>query len=89
MVSYTCMKSSSGVIVVVSSDVIAVVSLDVIIVVVSSDVIIVVVSSDVIIVVSSGKRNALVMGRLTWLSIPEKLRPLKNRYNIVVTSRPE
>ena len=30
-----------------------------------------------------------MMGRLTWLSIPEKLRPLKNRYNIVVTSRPE
>ncbi|MEY8019084.1 dihydrofolate reductase [Mycobacterium servetii] len=34
-----------------------------------------------------GSRNALVMGRTTYLSIPEKRRPLFNRFNIVVTSR--
>ena len=31
-------------------------------------------------------RNAVVMGRRTWESIPERLRPLKNRLNVIVTS---
>ena len=33
------------------------------------------------------KNNAVVMGRNTWLSIPEKNRPLPKRENIVLTSR--
>lgn len=32
-----------------------------------------------------GKRNAVVMGRKTWESIPLKFRPLKGRINIVLT----
>ena len=31
------------------------------------------------------KQNAVVMGRKTWESIPPKFRPLKNRFNIVLT----
>ena len=34
-----------------------------------------------------GMMNAVVMGRKTWDSIPLALRPLKDRYNIVVTSQ--
>jgi dihydrofolate reductase / thymidylate synthase len=34
-----------------------------------------------------GYRNAVVMGRNSWDSIPERYRPLKNRLNVVVTSR--
>ena len=30
----------------------------------------------------------VVMGRGTWDSLPESVRPLQNRYNIVLTSRP-
>jgi dihydrofolate reductase len=30
-------------------------------------------------------RNAVIMGRVTWESIPKKYRPLKNRLNIVIT----
>jgi dihydrofolate reductase len=33
-------------------------------------------------------RNAVIMGRNTYMSIPEKFRPLKGRLNIVLTSRP-
>ena len=33
------------------------------------------------------KNNAVVMGRNTWLSIPEKNRPLPKRENIVLISR--
>lgn len=33
-------------------------------------------------------RNALIMGRTTYMSIPEKFRPLKGRLNIVLTSKP-
>lgn len=35
----------------------------------------------------AGSRNALIMGRTTYLSIPEKRRPLFDRINIVVSSR--
>lgn len=33
-----------------------------------------------------GKTNAVIMGRKTWESIPEKFRPLPGRTNIVITS---
>lgn len=33
-------------------------------------------------------RNAVIMGRTTYMSIPERFRPLKGRLNIVLTSKP-
>ena len=35
------------------------------------------------------KQNAVIMGRKTWESIPSRVRPLKNRINIVLTSQPK
>ncbi|MBN3317606.1 DYR reductase, partial [Atractosteus spatula] len=32
-----------------------------------------------------GQQNAVIMGRKTWFSIPERNRPLKNRINIVLS----
>ena len=35
------------------------------------------------------KQNAVLMGRRTWQSIPARVRPLRNRLNIVLTSQPK
>ncbi len=33
----------------------------------------------------AGKRNAVLMGRVTWETIPEKYRPLPKRLNVVIS----
>lgn len=33
----------------------------------------------------SGQQNAVIMGRNTWESIPQKFRPLPNRLNVVIS----
>ncbi len=35
-----------------------------------------------------GARNAVIMGRKTWESIPKRFRPLRKRLNIVVSRQP-
>ena len=35
------------------------------------------------------KDKAVIMGRKTWYSIPSKFRPLPNRLNLVLTSKPK
>lgn len=37
---------------------------------------------------SEGKMNAVIMGRKTYFSIPQKYRPLRQRKNIVITRQP-
>ena len=37
---------------------------------------------------AAGERNAVVMGRKTWESIPEEYRPLAGRINVVLTKNP-
>lgn len=39
-------------------------------------------------VYAAGKQNAVIMGRTTWESLPENYRPLKDRFNIVLTKGP-
>jgi len=34
-------------------------------------------------------RNAVILGRKTWESIPSKFRPMPNRLNIIITRNPE
>nr|CDS28294.1 dihydrofolate reductase [Hymenolepis microstoma] len=36
---------------------------------------------------SEGKKNIAILGRLTWLSIPPKFRPLSDRINVIVSSQ--
>lgn len=33
-------------------------------------------------------RNAVIMGRVTWESIPPRFRPLPDRFNIIVSRNP-
>ncbi len=33
------------------------------------------------------KQNVVIMGRLTWESLPKKFRPLKNRLNLIISSQ--
>ena len=33
------------------------------------------------------KKNAVIMGRLTWSSIPKAFRPLPNRLNVIISSK--
>uniref|UniRef100_A0A5K3F7B2 dihydrofolate reductase n=1 Tax=Mesocestoides corti TaxID=53468 RepID=A0A5K3F7B2_MESCO len=36
-----------------------------------------------------GRRNAVILGRNTWASIPPKFRPLPNRINVIVSTQLE
>jgi dihydrofolate reductase len=44
--------------------------------------------TDMAFFVNKTKQNIVIMGKNTFLSIPEQHRPLKNRLNIVLTSNP-
>uniref|UniRef100_A0A5K3F6Z2 dihydrofolate reductase n=1 Tax=Mesocestoides corti TaxID=53468 RepID=A0A5K3F6Z2_MESCO len=43
----------------------------------------------VINLVPLGRRNAVILGRNTWASIPPKFRPLPNRINVIVSTQLE
>lgn len=45
--------------------------------------------SDVTTATQEGFRNAVIMGRKTWESLPENSRPLKNRLNVVLSRSPQ
>ena len=38
---------------------------------------------------AEGKHNAVIMGRKTWSSIPERFRPLAGRHNVVISGNPK
>lgn len=42
-------------------------------------------SGDYVGVNENSKKNAVIMGRNTWDSLPKKYKPLPNRFNIVLT----
>jgi len=44
---------------------------------------------DMLFFMNKTKNNVVIMGKNTWLSLPENNRPLKNRLNIVLTSCPD
>lgn len=37
---------------------------------------------------AGGARNAVIMGRVTWDTLPERFRPLPGRLNVVVSTQP-
>jgi dihydrofolate reductase len=38
---------------------------------------------------AAGRQNAVIMGRVTWESIPAKFRPLPDRLNVIITRQGE
>ncbi|MBK9071281.1 MAG: dihydrofolate reductase [Myxococcales bacterium] len=38
---------------------------------------------------SPGRMNAVIMGRKTWASLPDKYRPLPRRHNVVISRQPQ
>ena len=41
-----------------------------------------------VIVYLQGKENAVILGRLTWESLPKRLKPLPGRFNVVLSTKP-
>lgn len=44
---------------------------------------------DMLFFMNKTKNNIVIMGRNTYFSIPQENRPLKNRFNIVLTNKPQ